>query len=150
MPESSRELLEVLIPKNGTCVAIIGNGLPPDYGVTITAAACEFFYRGGGSFIDSATNLHLTSGLSTTLKSNDPTKCVSNVHCAETVQVEGEPNPRLIQGDVPAPAAKCVIQADFTLVPQRSISEEAHKTGDILQMITTRDAPLEVKPGPKK
>jgi hypothetical protein len=90
----------------------------------IKSGAVEFFYREGDSFIDSDPNLNLTSGNARNFRSHDATKCVGRMHVAFLVQVPGEANPRLSEGNILVPDGRCGTSAEIVFGPKSSISIE--------------------------
>jgi hypothetical protein len=136
--QSPASALTISMDRTGyPCIIILENECDSSLGVTIIAAGCKFLYKDGSTFQDGPIGVNIGSGGSTSFRSNDPTKCVSEVLLAITVQQQGYPNSNLTATGV-CPAGQCIQQDTFTIAPKTSIDEKDLHSTSLEKRLTLR------------
>jgi hypothetical protein len=119
---ASNELEALLAARSdGTCIAIFENRLPCSWNIVIKAIAAEFHYATGGLDRDGDQQANIPCSRTDSLRSGDPKGCVVKVRAAMLIQVPGEANPRLMEGELVGKPGDCLIEVDFVLSPKSSV-----------------------------
>lgn len=99
------------------CIVQIVNECKPEWNVNIVAVGCKFFFSDGTDFQDGPIQVNVSAGGDTSLRTNDPTKCVIKVFITITAQQSGQ-SPQNYAGQKDPPPGQCLyeFQARFGAV----------------------------------
>ncbi|MDR6667235.1 hypothetical protein [Rhizobium sp. 1399] len=114
------------------CFVIITNGTPADWGVTIAGASVDFRHHDGTTENDTNNNANLSSGQSTTLRSQN--NCVVHQHVVLRVLVDGDT--QLFDRQYETPAGRCATENRVVLGPAANITSRTpgQKIEEFLQV----------------
>lgn len=132
------ETLERNLLLKGLCRITIVNATPPNWNISITTAATEFWNRDGTKYTDSNQNINIGAGSSTYTESNDATKCVGEARTIVWVVAPGK-QPVSFGVVTTCPANECLLSGTVKLSAKSSVTIDELNRGNVLEFIDIVD-----------